>query len=108
MRHVPRVVCIGAATIDRSYRPTDDLVPCDAETAAIVPAFPANRIDVTGAGDALIAGTLHGLIANVPLREAVSDGVLLAALTVECEGTVHPDLSPSLLKSQRIRLEAPC
>ncbi len=93
-----RAVIIGAGP--------EGAIVSEAETSATVPALPAKRIDVTGAGDALIAGTLHGLIADAPLREAVNDGVLLAALTVECEGTVHPDLSPSLFESRRVRFEA--
>lgn len=63
-----------------------------------VPAVSSNPIDVTGAGDALVAGTLYGLLAGKPLQTAVRLGSRLAALTVESPATVRPDLSAALLE----------
>jgi pseudouridine kinase len=48
---------------------------------------------VNGAGDALAAGTIHGLALGRTLTEAVLSGLATAALTVESEGTVSPLLS---------------
>lgn len=45
-------------------------------------------VDVTGAGDALIAGTLAGLEHGLPLAQAVAAGMRAAALTLECAGAV--------------------
>ncbi len=65
-----------------------------------VSAVQARRISVTGAGDALIAGTLRGLIAGDDLPAAVRTGAQLAALTLESESSVRPDLSPALLDAR--------
>jgi pseudouridine kinase len=63
-------------------------------------------VDVTGAGDALIAGTLSRLIAGDGLVEAVRIGTVLAALTTESRATVHPELSPRLLEAAMERVPA--
>ncbi|MBV6657638.1 MAG: carbohydrate kinase family protein [Devosiaceae bacterium] len=57
------------------------LATADGETH--FPAPPASPVDVTGAGDALIAGTLHGVLAGRSLAEACVMGQRLAAKTVE-------------------------
>ncbi len=62
-----------------------------------VPAVPANPIDVTGAGDAMIAATITGLVQNESITEAVASGVLLSALTTETNASVHPELSMKFL-----------
>lgn len=62
-----------------------------------VPGIRAKPVDVTGAGDALIAGTLFRLLAGDTLIDAVRMGTVLAALTTENRSTVHPELSPRLL-----------
>ena len=54
--------------------------------------------DVTGAGDALIAGTLYRLLAGEKLPYAARVGVRLAALTVESDATVLPTLCAALLE----------
>lgn len=61
-----------------------------------IPAEPAKVVDVTGAGDALIAGTLRGLCAGLTLPEAVRLGTHLAARTVACGFSVDAALSPAL------------
>ncbi len=63
-------------------------------------------VDVTGAGDALIAGTLSRLLAGEGLVEAVRIGTVLAALTTESRATVHPELSPRLLEAAMERVPA--
>jgi pseudouridine kinase len=70
-----------------------------------LPAVAADGVDVTGAGDALTAALLDGLDRGMSIREAARLGTLAAALTLECVGTVRPDLSPSLLRSAMPRLE---
>jgi pseudouridine kinase len=62
-----------------------------------VPAVPAKRVCATGAGDALIAGTLWRLLACDDLHGAARTGAELAALTLETERSVRGDLSPELL-----------
>jgi pseudouridine kinase len=63
----------------------------DASGVTALPAEPATVVDVTGAGDALVAGTVAGLVAGRPLREAVALGIGRAARTVTVPGSVLPD-----------------
>ena len=65
---------------------------------------PAPRVpvvDVTGAGDALLAGFLHAWLAGAPLSAALRYGHTVAALTVSVPHTVRPDLSPALVERFR-------
>lgn len=64
-------VCVGDATSER-----------------FLPAATAEVEDVTGAGDALVAGTLHGLMAGRSLVDAAAWGLALAAITCESEHAV--------------------
>jgi pseudouridine kinase len=61
--------------------------------------------DVTGAGDALISGTIHGLMNGHPIEEASRIGVVLSTLTIESELDVLSNLSPELLDAQQDRLK---
>lgn len=65
-----------------------------------VPASPVARVSATGAGDALVAGTLWKLIAGDTLCDAVRTGAELAALTLQTDRSVRADLSPALLDEQ--------
>jgi pseudouridine kinase len=61
------------------------------------PATPV--VDVTGAGDAFAAGVCAALYQN-PAQDLVTAcqlGLQLAALTLQTEATVHPDVSPCWL-----------
>ncbi len=64
---------------------------------------PKALVDVTGAGDALIAGTIGAIAEGAGLDDAVHSGMLLASLTVECEGSVRQDLDRALLEGERTR-----
>ena len=55
-------------------------------------------VDVTGAGDALIAGTLLGLEQGLDLYAAARIGTALAARTLATAGSIARDLSPHLAK----------
>jgi pseudouridine kinase len=66
------------------------------ETRAL-PAMPARVRDVTGAGDALIAGTLFRLTEGSGLWSAVEFALAAAAITVESPGTVARDLTAQLV-----------
>ena len=63
-----------------------------------VAAVPCDPVDVTGAGDAVVAGTLAGLLRGEDLPAAARRGMALAALTVAGPDSVRPDLSPELLE----------
>lgn len=75
-------------------RGSQGVVMADADGVAACPAIPAKLIDPTGAGDALIAGTLSSLLAGTSHAQALRSGCRLAALTVECDASVHQQLSP--------------
>lgn len=47
-----------------------------------IPTFKVEPIDTTGSGDAFLAGFLHGLLAEKPIREAVLFANAVGALTV--------------------------
>jgi pseudouridine kinase len=66
----------------------------DVRTLAALPAVPR---DVTGAGDALIAGTLFGLTEPRSLFDAAPLGLAAAAITVESGSTTAAHLTAELL-----------
>jgi pseudouridine kinase len=65
----------------------------EGERHRIVPAFPTAIVDVTGAGDAAVAGTLYGLLRGDDLATAAGYGQAAAALTLASEQSVDPALS---------------
>jgi pseudouridine kinase len=69
-----------------------------------LPAVAAEPLDVTGAGDALVAGTLMRLLQGDALVDAVRVGMVVAALTLESPASVHPHLSLDLIERSRHRL----
>lgn len=73
---------------------------------AEIPAVYAQSVDVTGAGDALVAGVIAELLDGRTLEDAARTGSLAAALTIETSASVRPDLSRELLAAQRHRLGA--
>lgn len=86
-------------------RGADGVVACG-DTSLEIPALRARCIDVTGAGDALIAATLYRLLQGDDLPEAARIGSLCAGLTIESHASVRPDLSAALLASQEHRMQA--
>jgi pseudouridine kinase len=50
-------------------------------------------VDLAGAGDALTAAVVFGLLNDFAVGEAVRLGISAAALTIQCRETVCPDLS---------------
>ena len=63
-------------------------------------AAPAAVVDVTGAGDAMLATFLAALLSGQSLAEAARWGHAAAALTVESQWTVLPELSLELVKEK--------
>ena len=66
----------------------------------MTPAFSTTVQDVTGAGDALVAGLSAGLLRGLGLPEAVRSGHACAALTVASARTVPEGLSWERLERQ--------
>lgn len=67
-----------------------------------IPAIDCEVADATGAGDALTAGVVYGLVNDFPISEAVRLGVSAATLTLACVDTVCPDLSLERLYDQLV------
>jgi pseudouridine kinase len=70
------------------------------ETSGYVPPVRANIVDPTGAGDALTAAVLFGLLNQMPIDDAVRLGVAAESLTMTYRGAVIPDLSLEKLYDQ--------
>jgi pseudouridine kinase len=62
-------------------------------------AVPAEVVDVTGAGDAMLAAFCHALLAGSDPADAARLGHAAAALTVADPHTVRPDLTDRLVRS---------
>ncbi len=69
----------------------------DGQTQQHLPPIPVEVVNVTGAGDALMAGLVWGWLNQQPLVQAARFAQACAALTLGCESTNHPSLSPQLL-----------
>ncbi len=63
------------------------------ETSGHVPAVRTKVIDPTGAGDALTATVIFGLVNDIPIDETIRLGVTAASLILKYPGTVFPGLS---------------
>jgi pseudouridine kinase len=69
------------------------LVYATSHESGHIPALRTDIVDLTGAGDALTAGVVFGLLNDFPVDEAVRLGASAAALTLQCRETVCPKLS---------------
>jgi pseudouridine kinase len=78
------------------------VVYADSEHSGHIPAIQTGVIDLTGAGDALTAGVIFGLLNDIPLDECVRLGVSAASLTLRSRDTVNPQLSVEVLYDQLI------
>jgi pseudouridine kinase len=67
-----------------------------------LPALDIDVVDLTGAGDALSAAIIFGLLEHMPIDEAIRLGVSAAALTLQSRETVCCDLSLEKLYDQLI------
>ena len=72
------------------------------QTSGHVPALRTAVQDPTGAGDALTATVLFGLLNDIPIDDAVRLGVTAASLTLRYRGSVVPDLSLEKLYDQLV------
>lgn len=63
------------------------------------PALATEVVDVTGAGDAMLAGFCHAVLGGAAPADAAAYGHAAAALTVASPHTVRPDLTDRLVES---------
>jgi pseudouridine kinase len=78
------------------------VVYANSESSGYVPAIRTTIVDPTGAGDALNAAVIYGLLNGISLDDAVRLGVTAASLTLRNRGTVLEDLSLELLYDQLV------
>ena len=83
----------------------DGALAANREGVVRVAATPATPVDVTGAGDSLIAAVLHALMGGKPLAAAVALGCRAAALTVASPHTVDPRLNAALVSGRATRAD---
>jgi pseudouridine kinase len=82
-------------------------IVAEASGTVDVPVAPAECVDVTGAGDALIAGTLYGMLQGEALPTAVRTGTIVAGLTITSPTTVSRALTRAVVDAQRVRSGVP-
>ncbi len=58
-----------------------------------IPAIETAVVDATGAGDALTAGVIFGMLNDFPLDDAIALGTAMASLTMQSPETVRADLT---------------
>lgn len=75
----------------------DGVLLANAAGISLFPALPAKAVDVTGAGDAFVAGFAYGVMQGFAIEAAVNAGLTTAKLTVEAAETVCTYLSSTLL-----------
>jgi len=78
------------------------LVYATSHESGHLPAIECEIADLTGAGDALTAAVVFGLLHDLPVVEAVRLGVSASALTLQCRETVCPTLSLERLYDQLV------
>ena len=76
------------------------LIYATSQESGHVPAIECEIVDFTGAGDALTAAVIFGLLNDFPIDEAVRLGARAAALTLQSRETVCPTLSLERLYDQ--------
>ena len=64
-----------------------------------LPAVPATVVDVTGAGDAMLAAWIAAWLGGADPAGAARDGHRAAAATIESPHTVRPDLADVLARN---------
>jgi pseudouridine kinase len=69
------------------------VVYVSADSSGHIPAVTTEVVDAAGAGDALTAGVIFGLLNDFALDESVKLGTAMASLTMLTSETVHPELS---------------
>ncbi|MCC7450208.1 MAG: carbohydrate kinase family protein [Anaerolineae bacterium] len=78
------------------------LAYANSSSSGYIPALRTRVIDATGAGDALTAAVIFGLLNEVPLDEAMRLGVTAASLTLRSRHSVVPELNQELLYDELV------
>ncbi|MEU6351991.1 carbohydrate kinase [Streptomyces sp. NPDC047072] len=78
--------------------PEGSLLSSTGQGHTFLPAPPTEVVDVTGAGDSMLAAFVHALLDGADPVAAARFGHAAAALTVAAATTVRPDLTPRLVE----------
>lgn len=97
-----RLVSLGVEIAIITLADHQGLVYATTGESGHIPAIECEITDLTGAGDALTATVIFGLLNDFPVDEAVRLGVSAAALTLQCRETVCPNLSLDILYDKLI------
>jgi pseudouridine kinase len=98
-----RILARGCASAVLTRGP-DGLVVARSAARIELPAPKVKIVNVSGAGDALVAGTLLGLSEGRELVASVLLGLAAAAFTLQSPGTVSSDLSRAKLERMAAQL----
>ncbi len=86
---------------------TDGINPVacfSANGLAFVEIPPTEIVDVSGAGDAFVAGFLHAILTGQSAVTATQSGVVSAGLTIQSELRNSPDLNPKIIAEQASKI----
>ena len=80
-------------------------IVCDARSGLLtrVPAFPAQVVDTTGAGDGYCGGFLAGLVAGRSLAECAAMGTVSASYVIEACGALETERPDPVERDARLR-----
>ena len=96
-----KLVALGVQTAIVTLAATG-LVYATSQESGHIPAVESEVVDLTGAGDALTAAVIFGLLNDFPVGEAVRLGASAAALTLQSRETVCSQLSLERLYDQLV------
>ena len=65
----------------------------------IIRTAPVDMVSASGAGDALMAGLVYGLIREMPWEETLRFAMGASLMAIRSEETIHPDLSPQRVEA---------
>jgi len=69
-----------------------------------LPAPDVEITDTTGAGDAALAGWIHGWLRNIPIEDCIRYGHAMASIILQVKGAVYPELTVDLLENSYNKL----
>lgn len=76
----------------------DGVIFVDEQSFKHFPALPAQIVDVTGAGDAFVAGTVYGIIQGLTIEKSIMAGLIMAKLTIETKETVASQINEQIIE----------
>lgn len=80
----------------------EGLVYATSEARGRIPSTRCDVVDWTGAGAALSAAVVYGLLNDMPVDECMRLGIAAATLTLGAPESVHPEMSLDLLYSNMV------